>query len=140
MADISKIKLPGVTAAYNIKDASALHMSSSSIGSTSTPVYWNGTEFTPATAIAAEDTKVTQTADASTSTLIPALVAYQTTPTSGTAQGAKYVAKVGVVPADAKFRASTYALNLPNSATEGEVTVSATADGGWIWSDNAVGD
>ena len=140
MADISKIKLPNVTTPYNLKDASALHMSSTAIGSTSTPVYWNGSAFTPATAISADDTKVTQTADAASTGLIPSLLAYQATPTSGTAEGAKYAAKVGVVPASAKFRASTYALNLPDSATEGEVTVSATADGGWIWSDNAVGD
>ena len=135
MADISKIKIPNVTTPYNIKDASALHMSSTAIGGTSTPIYWNGTTFTPTGAISSTDEKVKQTADASSTGFIPALLAYQASPTSGTSSTAKYVAKVGAVPSSAKFRASTYALNLPSSDTEAGVTVSSTADGGWVWSD-----
>lgn len=135
MANISKVQLPDSTTVYDIRDNSALHMSSTAIGSTSVPVYWTGSAFATATNVGgtSTDEKVKQTADASTTGYVPALLAYSASPTSGTSSTAKYVAKVGVAPSTAKIKASTYALNLPSSSTEAGVTVSATADGGWIW-------
>lgn len=135
MANISKVQLPNSETVYDIRDNSALHMSSTAIGSTSTPIYWNGSAFATATNVGgtSTDEKVRQTADASTTSYVPALLAYSASPTSGTSNTAKYVAKVGVAPSTAKIKASTYALNLPSSSTEASVTVSATADGGWVW-------
>lgn len=135
MANISKVQLPNSETIYDIKDNSALHMSSTAIGSTSTPIYWTGSAFATATNVGgtSTDEKVRQTADSSTTGYVPALLAYSVSPTSGTSSTSKYVAKVGVVPSTAKLKASTYALNLPSSSTEASVTVSATADGGWIW-------
>ena len=135
MANISKVQLPNSETIYDIRDNSALHMSSTAIGSTSTPIYWTGSAFETATNVGgtSTDEKVRQTADASTTDYVPALLAYSTSPTSGVSGTAKYVAKVGVAPSTAKLKASTYALNLPDGSTEASVTVSATADGGWIW-------
>lgn len=135
MANISKVQLPNSETIYDIRDNSALHMNSTAIGSTSTPIYWNGSAFATATNVGgtSTDEKVRQTADASTTGYVPALLAYSTSPTSGVSGTAKYVAKVGVAPSTAKIKASTYALNLPSSSTEASVTVSATSDGGWVW-------
>lgn len=135
MANISKVQLPNSETIYDIRDNSALHMNSTAIGSTSTPIYWTGSAFETATNVGgtSTDEKVRQTADASTTGYVPALLAYSASPTSGTSSTSKYVAKVGVAPSTAKLKASTYALNLPSSSAEASVTVSATADGGWIW-------
>lgn len=135
MANISKVQLPNSETIYDIRDNSALHMSSTAIGSTSTPIYWTGSAFATATNVGgtSTDEKVRQTADSTTTGYVPALLAYSSSPSSGVASTSKYVAKVGVAPSTAKLKASTYALNLPNSSTEASVTVSATADGGWIW-------
>lgn len=135
MANISKVQLPNSETIYDIRDNSALHMNSTAIGSTSTPIYWTGSAFETATDVGGTitDEKVRQTADASTTDYVPALLAYSTSPTSDVSGTAKYVEKVGVAPSTAKIKASTYALNLPSGSTEASVTVSATADGGWIW-------
>lgn len=135
MANISKVQLPNSETIYDIRDNSALHMSSTAVGNTSTPIYWTGSAFAIASNVGGTsvDEKVRQTADASTTGYVPALLAYSASPTSGTSNTAKYVAKVGVAPSTAKIKVSTYALNLPSSSTEASVTVSATADGGWIW-------
>lgn len=135
MANISKVQLPNSKTIYDIRDDSALHMNSTAIGSTSTPIYWTGSAFETTTNVGGTitDEKVRQTADASTTDYVPALLAYSTSPISNVSGTAKYVKKVGVAPSTAKIKASTYALNLPSGSTEASVTVSATADGGWIW-------
>jgi hypothetical protein len=136
MADISKIKLPNITTPYNIKDATALHMGSTAIGGTSTPIYWNGTAFTPTGAISSSDTKVTQSADTSGTNVAPMIIAYNDNPTSGTASTVRYRKNIGMIPATRTMVASTYALN--DTGVTGAlagVKVTATADGGWVWSD-----
>ena len=135
MANITKVQLPNSETSHDIRANSALDMSSTAVGRTSTPIYWTGSGFETATNVggASTDEKVRQTEDASTTGYVPALLAYSISPTSGVSGTAKYVPKVSVAPSAAKLKASTYALNLPNGSTEASVTVSATADGGWIW-------
>lgn len=65
------------------------------------------------------DTKVTQSSDTTTSSGIPVLMAYQASPTSGTASTAKYNGNVTITPSSGLLTASALSATTLNGATIG---------------------
>lgn len=74
------------------------------------------------------DTKVTQSSDTSTTGTVPILLAYQASPTSGTAGAAKYTSKAGVKPSTGQFVSTVATGTAPMTVSSSTVVTNFNAD------------
>nr|DAF65709.1 MAG TPA: hypothetical protein [Bacteriophage sp.] len=74
------------------------------------------------------DTKVTQNSDTSTTGTVPILLAYQASPTSGTAGAAKYTSKAGVKPSTGQFVSTVATGTAPMTVSSKTVVTNFNAD------------
>lgn len=74
------------------------------------------------------DTKVTQSSDTSTTGTVPILLAYQASPTSGTAGAAKYTSKAGVKPSTGQFVSTVATGTAPMMVSSKTVVTNFNAD------------